>query len=111
MTNANKAKGDRAERAAKKAAIDSGIPAEKTRAGYTRDAGDLHLFTPNGLAIAQVKDCKAYAWPKWFEQLDAQMQEAGTDTGFLWVKRPGQGDAGEWLAVMPAKQMLKLLGK
>jgi hypothetical protein len=108
--NRNKAKGDRAERAALESASKT-MRAKRTRAGYERDAGDLHLFTPGGKVIAQVKDCKAYAWPAWFEQLDAQIAEAEAVTGFLWVKRPGMGDAGEWLAVMPAKHMLKLLNR
>jgi hypothetical protein len=108
--NANKNKGDRAERAALVSA-NATIPTKRTRAGYERDAGDLHLFTPGGKVIAQVKDCKAYSWPAWFEQLDAQVTEAEAMAGFLWVKRPGMGDAGEWLAVMPAKNMLKLLNR
>jgi hypothetical protein len=111
LPNRNKEKGDRGERAALKAALDSGHDAKRTRAGYERDAGDLHLFTPSGKVVAQVKDCKAYSWPAWFEQLDAQIAEAEAVTGFLWVKRPGMGDAGEWLAVMPAKHMLKLLNR
>lgn len=107
MTNPNKLKGDRAERAARDYLRTVGFPgAERTRAGYTRDAGDLHL-APG--VIAQVKDCKVLRWQEWLAGLNEQAAEAQADVGLLVVKRPGQGNPGEWLAVMPLRKMAALL--
>ncbi|AUS30095.1 hypothetical protein C1M55_31600 (plasmid) [Rhodococcus qingshengii] len=107
MTNPNKTKGDRAERAVRDFLRANGFPhTERTRAGYTRDAGDLHPAP--GLTI-QVKDRAAYAWPEWLRQLDAQKDEARADHALLVLKRRGLGDPGQWLAVMPLEQMSQLL--
>lgn len=109
MTNANKVKGDRAERAAREALRALGFPwCEKTRAGYERDLGDLHLGPG---VIAQVKDWGRPDWTLWLRGLHQQMANAAADHGFLLVKRRGIGEprAGEWLAVMTVEQMALLL--
>ncbi|WP_027503333.1 hypothetical protein [Rhodococcus sp. UNC363MFTsu5.1] len=107
MTNPNKTKGDRAERAVRDFLRTNGFPhCERTRAGYTRDAGDLHPAP--GLTV-QVKDRAAYAWPEWLRQLGEQKDEARADHALLVLKRRGLGDPGEWLAVMPLAQMAELL--
>lgn len=111
MTNPNKRKGDQAERAVQAALHKLGFPwCEKTRAGYARDAGDLHLV-PGPAAIAQVKNVRSPRWAEWLEGLDAQIDEAKADVGFLVWKRAGVGDAraNEWLAVMTLEQMAMLL--
>lgn len=105
--NPQKAKGDRAERDARDWYRQHGYPgAERTRAGYTRDAGDLHL-SPG--AIAQVKDCKTARWSEWLEQLDEQQAEAGADVAWLVVKRRGHADPSRWLAVMTVEQHAELV--
>ncbi|MBM4496211.1 hypothetical protein GS426_11240 [Rhodococcus hoagii] len=92
MSNPNKAKGDRAERAVRDYLRANGFPhCERTRAGYTRDAGDLHPAP--GLTV-QVKDRAQYAWPEWLRQLDEQRDEAKADHAVLVVKRRGLGDPG-----------------
>lgn len=107
MAHPNKSKGDRAERAVRDFLRSNGFPrTERTRAGYTRDAGDLHPC--QGLTV-QVKDRAAYAWPEWLRQLRAQRAEAKADHAVLVLKRRGLGDAGEWLAVMPLSEMTRLL--
>ena len=107
MTNANKAKGDRAERAARDFYRANGFPGtERTRAGYARDHGDLHL-APG--AIAQVKDCRTLRWQEWLSGLAEQKADARADAAWLVVKRPGQGDPGEWLAVMTVAEHARLL--
>ena len=109
MSNPNKAKGDRAEMAARDFLRANGFPGtERTRAGYTRDLGDLHL-SPG--ALAQVKDCRVLRWGEWLPDLAAQIENHGADVGFLVVKRPGLGQmqVGRWLAVMPVQQMTDLI--
>lgn len=109
MPNRMKQKGDRAERAARDWYKSSGFPyVAKTRAGYTRDIGDLHLCPG---AITQVKDCRVLRWAEWLLQLEEQRQEAKADVAWLTVKRPGMGDtrAGQWLAVMTISDFTALL--
>lgn len=107
MAHPNKSKGDRAERAVRDFLRSNGFPrCERTRAGYTRDAGDLHPC--QGLTV-QVKDRAAYAWPEWFRQLREQRAEAKADHAVLVLKRRGLGDVGEWLAVMPLSEMTRLI--
>jgi hypothetical protein len=109
MTNARKAQGDRAETAARDHARARGFPGtERTRAGYTRDHGDLHL-APG--VIAQVKDCRTLRWGEWLPELAEQRADAGADVAMLVVKRPGMGarSTGQWLAVMSYDDMLDLV--
>lgn len=109
MPNRMKQKGDRAEVAARSALRARGFPwTERTKAGYERDAGDLHL-APG--VIAQVKDVRTPRWAEWLDGLDEQVAEANADVGFLIHKRVGVGEtrAGEWLAVMTLEQMAVLL--
>jgi hypothetical protein len=109
MVNVNKAKGDRTEAAARDYYRCNGFPfAERTRAGYTRDAGDLHLCPG---VITQVKNCQALRWTEWFIQLTRQRREAKADVAWLTVKRPGMGDTktGQWLAVMTVEDLTVLL--
>lgn len=107
MPNRMKEKGDRAEREAVATFHRNGFPAaERTRAGYFRDAGDIHL-TPG--VISQVKDRKQYAWPEWLQQLADQKTEANADHAFLMVKRPGFGQGEQWLGVMPVEDLLNLI--
>ena len=109
MPNRMKQKGDRAEVAVRTVLRALGFPwCERTKAGYERDAGDLHLVPG---VIAQVKNVRTPRWAEWLEGLDAQVAEAKADIGFLVWKRVGVGDAraGEWLAVMTVEEMAVLL--
>ncbi|MDM7490730.1 hypothetical protein QT969_20800 [Rhodococcus sp. CSLK01-03] len=113
MTNPNKIKGDRAERAVRAHLRGNGFPhAERTRAGYERDGGDLHLAPVLGAGpgvIAQVKDCGQSRWAEWLTQTEEQLVAARAEHAVLIVKRRGIGDPGRWLAVMPLHRMLELL--
>lgn len=105
--NRNKAKGDRWERAVCLAYRTLGWPhAERTRAGWDDDRGDL-LLGP-GLCV-QAKDCKDKRWPEWFEQLALQKRNAKADHAWLVVKRAGIADAREALAVMTVADHADLL--
>ena len=107
MANPNKRKGDRAEAKARDWYRANGHHGtERTRAGYTRDAGDLHLGPG---AIAQVKDVARPWWSEWLRQLADQKAEARADAAWLVVKRRGVGDPGQWLAVMTVEEHNRLL--
>lgn len=109
LPNRMKQKGDRAEVAARDTLRELGFQwTERTKAGYARDTGDLHLIPG---VIAQVKDVATPRWTEWIEGLHDQINNAGADHGFLIWKRRGFGEtrAREWLAVMTLEQMALLL--
>jgi hypothetical protein len=109
MSNSNKAKGDAYERAVQDYLQTSGFPwTEKTRAGYARDHGDLHLV-PGPAVIAQAKNHNRITLPEWLAQLEDQITAAGADHGFLAVKRRGVGDPGRSYAVMELAGLVRLL--
>lgn len=110
MTNANKAKGDTFERATLAYLQAHGFPwAERTRAGYARDWGDIHVDPIGRSVIAQCKNHARHAFPEWLTQLRSQIADAGARIGFLVVKRRGVGDPGRSLAVMELADLLALL--
>jgi hypothetical protein len=109
VTNRSKSKGDRAERDVCDWYAGHDYPkSRRTRAGYERDWGDVHVFG-HARAIAQVKDCQSLRWPAWFHALGEQKRAAEADVAWLVVKRPGMGDPGEWLAVMTVAEHAELL--
>lgn len=111
MANSAKTKGDRFERAVLWAAQRAGFPnARRTRAGYERDSGDIHLVrTRSGPeVIVQCKDVVTPNWTEWLEQMDAQEEESGAKWSFLAWKRRRPGKSPLILAVMPLDSMLAL---
>ncbi|MFC9514609.1 hypothetical protein ACFTSD_02655 [Nocardiaceae bacterium NPDC056970] len=113
MTNRNKAKGDRYERDVRDFLRGHGFPGcERTRAGYERDAGDLHLDPVVGVGpgvIAQCKDHKTPNWSEFLEGLAEQIGESRAEVGFLSVKRSRPGKAPLNLFVMPLEAGVELL--
>lgn len=115
MPNANKRKGDTFERTMRDYFRIAGFPhAERTRAGYQRDAGDIHMDPEPavGLGPGVICQCKNVVTPKWSEWLvglQAQIEEARADIGFIAWKRRGVGWPGDQLAVMPMEQFTDLL--
>lgn len=110
MPNPNKNKGDRFELAVQDHMQANGFPwCEKTRAGYARDHGDLHLDPISRAVIAQAKNHNRMAFPEWLDQLAQQIDDAGAQHGFLVVKRRGVADPGRALAVMDLDALLRLV--
>lgn len=109
MSNPSKVKGDAFERAVQDYLQANGFPwTEKTRAGYARDHGDLHLV-PTRAVIAQCKNHSRITLPEWLSQLDEQVADAGAAHGFLAVKRRGVGDPGRSYAVLELSALARLL--
>jgi hypothetical protein len=99
MTSSQKRKGDLWETAVREYLQAHGFPwTERTRAGYERDWGDLHLV-PTRAVIAQAKNHQRIDLPGWLDELAHQVTEAGAAHGFLVVKRRGVGDVGRSYAV------------
>lgn len=109
MPNPNKNKGDRFEVAVQRHLHAHGFPwCQKTRAGYERDHGDLHLV-PGPAVIVQAKNVRRWDVAAWVEQLARQVADAGADHGVLVVKRPAVSDPGQAYAVMTLDAMVVLL--
>lgn len=110
MSNPSKTRGDRFENAVRDYVQGNGFPwTERTRAGYARDWGDLHLEPITRAVIAQCKNHNRLTFPEWLVQLRQQVQRAGARHGVLVVKRRGVSDPGRSLAVMELEQFLVLL--
>ncbi len=110
MSNPNKIKGDRFELAVQHHMQRKGFPwCEKTRAGYARDHGDLHLEPVTRAVIAQCKNHNRLALPEWLDQLARQVDDAGARHGMLVVKRRGVTDPGRSLVVMDLDAALRLV--
>ena len=109
MPHPNKRKGDRFEAVLRDALRALGFPwTERTRAGYERDHGDLHLV-PGRAVIVQAKSVTRPAWSEWLRDLAAQRANAGADHAVLVVKRPGIVDGGQQLAVMTVADWARLV--
>ena len=112
MTSANKVKGDVFERALRDHLAAAGFDVERTRAGYTRDYGDLHVSVGPGGApgvIVQAKNHARLALSEWLTGLRAQLVDSRAEHGVLVVKRRGVGDPGKSYAVMELDDLLGLL--
>lgn len=106
MPNPQKRKGDAWERAVAKALQSHGYPhAERTRAGWDDDRGDINAAP--GL-VFQCKDQASKRWSTWLEELDEQIGNAKADHGVLIVKQKGVPDASQALAVMTLAQWTRL---
>ena len=113
MTNANKVKGDSFERSITNYLVARGIDAVRTRAGYERDYGDIHIrraatsVWPS--AILQAKNHRTWKLAEWVRGLTRQTAEAKALHGALVVKRPGISAAGAQYVVMELDAWLALL--
>lgn len=119
MAHPSKAKGDRHELATMAALTEllagTGLTVEKTRAGYERDGGDLHILTPDRtvLFVVQCKDVAVNRWafPEWLRDLAAQRENAHCARGFLSVKRSRVLDAAQAYAVADMTAMARLVAE
>jgi len=106
LSSAAKRKGNAAELAVVQWLREKGYQAQRNRAGWTNDQGDVDAI--NGVVI-EVKNRQQHNWSGYFEQLGRQMKEKQAYTGVVICKRAGQSNPGQWLAVMPADLWLELI--
>ena len=101
MTSPQKRKGSAAELAVAKWLRKLGwIHAERSRAGWTDDRGDI-VGMP-GVCI-EVKNEKKIDLPGYLRELEVEIANAQAWTGTVIVKRRGSMNVDDWYAVMPAK--------
>jgi hypothetical protein len=111
MSHPNKIKGDRFEIALRDHFRAAGFKTDRTRAGYARDHGDIHLdATPAGpQVIVQAKNERRIDLPGYLRDVAEQRDAAGAEHGFAVVKRRGVGDPGRQYAVLELDWLLALL--
>lgn len=114
MTSKQKTQGDAWERRVLKLFQKAGFDdARRTRAGYERDGGDLHLIrSPLGPKyMIQCKATRDLRWGEWSEDLIQQIEESNADYGFLALKRKLQsGRVQGWIA-MPMEDFAQMLAE
>lgn len=107
MAHPNKRKGNRAELLVAKWLRSLGwVNAERSRAGWTDDRGDI-----DGLpgVVIEVKAEKKIDLPGYIRELENEIGNARAWTGTVIVKRRGSENVDDWYAVMPAKLWGELL--
>ena len=107
MTSPQKRKGSAAELAVAKWLNRLGwVHAERSRAGWADDRGDI-----DGLpgVVIEVKNCKTLSIPAWLRELEVEMKNAKAWTGTVIAKRKGSTDPADWYAIMPASVWAELL--
>jgi hypothetical protein len=101
VTSPQKRKGSAAELAVAKWLRKLGwIHAERSRAGWTDDRGDIDGLP--GICI-EVKNEKKIDIPGYLRELEVEMENAKAWTGTVIIKRRGSTNVDDWYAVMPAK--------
>ena len=107
MTSPQKRKGSAAELAVAKWLRKLGwIHAERSRAGWTDDRGNIDGMP--GVCI-EVKAEKKFDLPGYLRELEVEMENAKAWTGTVIIKRRGSMNVDDWYAVMPAKIWAELL--
>jgi hypothetical protein len=107
MTNTNKARGSAFETDVVNVLRAYGhIHAARTLAGGREDRGDIQGV--NDLVI-QAKRHKEYNFGPWLDEARAQAVNGHTNNYMVVAKRRGVSDPAESFAVMPLRQMAKLL--
>lgn len=117
MANANKRKGDVAERAVRDYAAERYPGSFKTRAGFNDDLGDVIAITDGGRLVLQVKNVAKPVWREWFTQLANQVATAVREShgshrvigGLIVHKARGVGNPAKWRAVAELDTVLDLL--
>ena len=101
MTSPQKRKGSAAELAVAKWLNRLGwTGAERSRAGWTDDRGDIDGMP--GVCI-EVKAEKKIDIPGYLRELEVEIENAKAWTGAVIIKRRGSTNVDDWYAVMPAK--------
>lgn len=115
MANANKRKGDVAERAVRDY-LSTLWPTKKTRAGFDDDLGDVLADTPAGRLVVQVKDVASPAWKTWYAQLADQVRVCRELSdgkpvlgGILVHKYRGHSQAEQWHAICRLEEFTDII--
>lgn len=100
--NKNKAKGTAAETAFVRYLQQVGIPAERRSLSGNKDKGDVSGIP--GVVI-EIKSGHTLKIPQWLKELEAEMENAKAEKGFLVIKPKGIGKVEKWWVIQLVKQI------
>ena len=112
MTSRQAIKGNAYERSIVNYFRESGfVNAERTRAGWSDDRGDVHGITsPDGLAFTiECKNHRGDNLPGWCRELVVEIANAGGTTGVVVHKKQGDTDPAYQYATLPLVLLVQLL--
>lgn len=105
MTTPSKRKGSSYEREVAEYLQSWGWPAERTRAGWSDDRGDL-AGVP---FVVECKNQKQLNFPAWLDETIVETQNASFEFGFLIAKRRLKRDVGQHYFVQTVESGLRLV--
>lgn len=111
MTNPQKQKGSAYERAIRTYLTLQGFDAERTRAGWTDDRGDIHgIHHPVlGNFTIECKNQKAMDLSGWLKELERERDANGGGLGAVVHKRRGNTNGEDQYATLPLWMLVQLL--
>jgi hypothetical protein len=113
MTSSQKRKGDAYEHALRAHLANGGFAVSRTRAGYERDYGDLHILGDGHGPAVIVQSKNQPNWNGmvggWVTATQLQRDQAGARHGFLVVKRRGIASPGRQFVIKELDDELALL--
>lgn len=111
MTNPQKIKGSAYERSIVDYLRKSGFMADRTRAGWVDDRGDIHGVTsPEGKPFTfECKNHRGDSLPGWIKELQREVSNAGGVVGVVVHKKHGTTDAGDQFCTLPMSMLVQLL--
>lgn len=81
--------------------------AERRALSGSLDRGDIAGLP----TVIEAKACNGWCPAEWIKELEAEMANAGQDTGAVWIKRRGRTDPLQSYVLMPAYVFLRLLSR
>ena len=111
MSNPQKNKGSAYERSIVNYLRESGFTAERTRAGWSDDRGDIHgVLSATGRPFTfECKNHRRDGLPGWIRELAVEVANAGGEIGAVIHKKSGTTDPGEQFATLPLFMLVLLL--
>jgi hypothetical protein len=111
MSNPQKNKGSAYERSIVNYLRENGFTADRTRAGWADDRGDIHGVTaPSGRPFTfECKNHRRDNLSGWIRELAVEVANAGGEVGAVIHKKTGTTEAGEQYATLPLSMLVSLL--
>ena len=110
MPNPKKNKGDSYERSIVGYLRESGFNADRTRAGWEDDRGDIHGISRNNTPFTfECKNHRRDNLPGWIAELHSEVANNGGVLGAVIHKRTGTTTPSDQYATLPLGMLVQLL--
>jgi len=110
MPNPNKAKGDTFERSIVTYLRERGFNADRTRAGWADDRGDIHGISRNGIPFTfECKNHRRDNLPGWITELRNEVANNNGVLGAVVHKRIGTTTPPDQYATLPLGMLVLLI--